>query len=737
MRNLLPETRTLLARLRQLAADARLCSSSSICSTTAGNVAERPAAAASPPALRRALLQRREGRTPLGRRWTQTAPAAVPPAVGAELDPKVFEPVLPGPLRPVPSKERLSLKAQVIFETSWKKIEAKYKERLVCPREVVWLNGAPGSGKGTNMPFIMKSRGLSRAVGMSQLLDTSPDIKGIIDRGELVPDHMVLDAMMEVILNPETNDGAGLVIDGFPRTALQVDFVKLLHDRLMALSMQHADAPEEWRFPRPSFKVVILYVDEEESVRRQMRRATLAAMHNKRVMDAGTGDVWDVRTTDVNEALCRRRYQVFKAHYHTILRLKSFFPFSLIDAMGTLEEARQQIMRELRYQSSLDLDEATYAAIRHLPLARDLVRVARQRLVFRLDAYCKRDNKLFGDVIRMIDAEVIPVLKQSSLAGAAEFRTQTQLLADHPNAVDIMIDVLSDRGFSVGHTLEERLVPQRVDLATGDIKLRTDHVHVFRITFDKENVRDLSTPTTVTTRQGEDVAIGATFIPKHMVREEGNRLAESRQWSPVKTRMGEQPLSTVGASPEAATAAGVQAAALSGRSPAPAGLSPVATPAQQAAQQQQLQQQHAQQQLVQQQQELVQQQQALVQQQQEQQGRQQLQEQELQEEEEQKLAQQGQQQQLAAAAHAQRQAELDGYDQASASAGHAQRGEAQAAPGSEQDSAFLHSFRAPKAAAVLSFETGECEGESAAKRLREYELLDQYNSLDAMNDRED
>lgn len=44
-------------------------------------------------------------------------------------------------------------------------------------------------------------------------------------------------------------------------------------------------------------------------MRRQMRRAQLAAMHNKRVMDAGTGDVWDVRTTDVNEALCRRRYQ--------------------------------------------------------------------------------------------------------------------------------------------------------------------------------------------------------------------------------------------------------------------------------------------------------------------------------------------------------------------------------------------------------------------------------------------
>ena len=55
---------------------------------------------------------------------------------------------------------------------------------------------------------------------------------------------------------------------------------------------------------------------------------------------------------------------MFKAHYNTILRLKSYFPFSLIDAMGTLEECRSQIVRELRYQSSLDLDERTYAAIR-------------------------------------------------------------------------------------------------------------------------------------------------------------------------------------------------------------------------------------------------------------------------------------------------------------------------------------------------------------------------------------
>lgn len=49
------------------------------------------------------------------------------------------------------------------------------------------------------------------------------------------------------------------------------------------LRLPHKSTPA----PQINQQVVILYVDEEESVRRQMRRAQLAAMHNKRVMDAG------------------------------------------------------------------------------------------------------------------------------------------------------------------------------------------------------------------------------------------------------------------------------------------------------------------------------------------------------------------------------------------------------------------------------------------------------------------
>ena len=424
------------------------------------------------------------------------------------------------------ANEQTSLKAQLVFDASWKAMEDRFGPKYVSPREIVWLNGAPGSGKGTNVPFIMRSRGLSRSVGMSQLLD-SPEIKSFVDRGELVPDAMVLDALLDAILNPDMNDGHGIVIDGFPRTATQVDFVKLLYDKLMERHVRSAEDPDadEWRSPRPSFKVVILYVDEAESVRRQMKRAELTSLHNERVKDAGTGDVWNVRATDVNEALCKRRYQVFKSHYNTILRLKSYFPFSLIDAMGSLQDCRAQINRELRYQSSLDLDEKTYASIRHLPLARDLVRVARQRLVFRLDMYCRRHFRLFTDIISLIDTEVMPVLKQCSMAGHAEYRSRHPLLLRSHLAVDILIDILTDRGFNVAHFVEERLVPRRVDMKSGKILSETEDVHSFRITFNKENIRDMAVGVGDLSHHGaqggtgeESVIVGKTFVPKHLRR---------------------------------------------------------------------------------------------------------------------------------------------------------------------------------------------------------------------------
>jgi hypothetical protein len=46
-------------------------------------------------------------------------------------------------------------------------------------------------GKGANTPFILESRGLSRAETMSSLLERHEGIKDLMDKGELVPDTMV------------------------------------------------------------------------------------------------------------------------------------------------------------------------------------------------------------------------------------------------------------------------------------------------------------------------------------------------------------------------------------------------------------------------------------------------------------------------------------------------------------------------------------------------------------------
>ena len=370
--------------------------------------------------------------------------------------------------------------------------------------------GAPGSGKGTNTVFILESRGLTRSVTMSSLLQSDPRIAAAMAAGELVPDELVADALLETVFDPDT-DPAGVLVDGFPRTALQVDLLKLLHDKVEekhefyaaaaaakaneavakgaaakdAFSFGDPDSAEA-RWPRPSFKVVVLYVDQAESVRRQLARARLAATHNARVLDAGAGQLVDVRATDVDEALCRRRYAVFKRHYSTVLRLRRWFVFSLIDSGGSLDATRAQILRELRYQSSLDLDEGTYAAIRHLPLAAELAREARQRLVQQLDGHKRRHEALFERVVDLISGEVVPLLRSSALAGFAEYTSRRgDELLESPLAQQMLIDVLTDRGFGVAHSEVEKVVPVRVDLSTGRIEVSRERKQVFRVTFER------------------------------------------------------------------------------------------------------------------------------------------------------------------------------------------------------------------------------------------------------------
>lgn len=53
------------------------------------------------------------------------------------------------------------------------------------------------------------------------------------------------------------------------------------------------------------------------------------------------------------------------------------------------------------------------------------MRLSRQQLVHRLDSYtAKRNLPVFLEVVKVLDAEVVPLLRKCSLAGHAEFKTQ-------------------------------------------------------------------------------------------------------------------------------------------------------------------------------------------------------------------------------------------------------------------------------------------------------------------------
>ena len=51
----------------------------------------------------------------------------------------------------------------VIFAAVWDDLAQKHgRDNLRFPREFIWLGGAPGAGKGTNTPFIARTRESAR-----------------------------------------------------------------------------------------------------------------------------------------------------------------------------------------------------------------------------------------------------------------------------------------------------------------------------------------------------------------------------------------------------------------------------------------------------------------------------------------------------------------------------------------------------------------------------------------------
>ncbi len=119
------------------------------------------------------------------------------------------------------------------------------------------LLGAPGAGKGTQAKMLSNELGVPHISTGDILRDAvargtelGEQARGYMDRGELVPDELVIAIARERLQQPDCANG--FVLDGFPRTVAQAEALDDVMDDL----------------GREPLTVINLKVDEDEIIRR-------------------------------------------------------------------------------------------------------------------------------------------------------------------------------------------------------------------------------------------------------------------------------------------------------------------------------------------------------------------------------------------------------------------------------------------------------------------------------------
>ncbi len=102
--------------------------------------------------------------------------------------------------------------------------------------------GPPGAGKGTQAAKISQRYGIAHiSTGdmlRAEMREGTPlglEAKGYVDRGELVPDDVILGMVGERIKKPDCANG--YLFDGFPRTLAQAEALKAISDIDMVINI--------------------------------------------------------------------------------------------------------------------------------------------------------------------------------------------------------------------------------------------------------------------------------------------------------------------------------------------------------------------------------------------------------------------------------------------------------------------------------------------------------------------
>jgi adenylate kinase len=181
------------------------------------------------------------------------------------------------------------------------------------------LLGPPGAGKGTQAKLLVErldvpqvSTGDMLRAAVASGSEVGKRAQGYMDRGELVPDEVVIGVAEERLAQPDAEKG--FILDGFPRTAAQAEAL----DRLLE------------RRGMPLERCVCMVVAEDELVQRLLKRAEIEGR------------------SDDDEETVRNRMRVYREqtaplidHYRGLGVLRE------VDGVGSVEDIASRIERAL------------------------------------------------------------------------------------------------------------------------------------------------------------------------------------------------------------------------------------------------------------------------------------------------------------------------------------------------------------------------------------------------------
>ncbi|MBN2214644.1 MAG: adenylate kinase [Bacteroidales bacterium] len=180
------------------------------------------------------------------------------------------------------------------------------------------LFGPPGAGKGTQATKIIEkyqlvhlSTGDILRAELAAKTALGQEAKKYMDKGELVPDKVVIDMIGLKI--DKNHDASGFIFDGFPRTTAQAEALDILLNKKRA----------------PISIMLSLEVEKEELIKRLLGRGKVSG-----------------RSDDRDVSVIENRIRVYN---NETAPVKGFYEkqgkYRAVDGMGTIEEIFERLCK--------------------------------------------------------------------------------------------------------------------------------------------------------------------------------------------------------------------------------------------------------------------------------------------------------------------------------------------------------------------------------------------------------